>query len=49
MKLNCKISAGFKNNIEEELLLSELEFNNKEFQRAWRHLERAHILGQTWP
>lgn len=49
MKLHWKIPFGLKKHVEEELLLSKQVFEKKEFQKAWRHLERAHILGQAWP
>lgn len=33
----------------EELLLAKIEFEKKHYQQSWRHLERAHILGQPYP
>ena len=33
----------------EELLLAKNEFDKKHYQQSWRHLERAHILGQPYP
>ena len=33
----------------EELLQAKNEFDKKHYQQSWRHLERAHILGQPYP
>lgn len=33
----------------EELLQAKSEFDKKHYQASWRHLERAHILGQPYP
>ena len=33
----------------EELLQAKNEFDKKQYQQSWRHLERAHILGQPYP
>ena len=33
----------------EELILAKKEFDKKHYQQSWRHLERAHILGQPYP
>lgn len=49
MKLHFKIPKGLKNHINMELTESTLSFSKGEFSQAWRHLERAHILGQAWP
>ena len=32
-----------------ELFLAENAFAEKNYQLSWRHLERAHILGQPYP
>jgi len=29
--------------------LAESAYKNGHLKAAWRHLERAHILGQAWP
>jgi len=32
-----------------EILMAESEFDKKHYPQSWRHLERAHILGQPYP
>lgn len=32
-----------------EILDAEIAFKLKYYQKSWRHLERAHILGQPYP
>lgn len=49
MKLHYKIPQGLKKHVDEELLKSKETFSKGDLQTAWRHLERAHILGQAWP
>ena len=49
MKLHFKIPKGLKEHFNKELQLASEKFYNGELQIAWRHLERAHILGQAWP
>lgn len=49
MKLHYKIPHGLKKHVDEELLKSKETFSKGDLQSAWRHLERAHILGQAWP
>ena len=49
MKLHYKIPHGLKKHVDEELLKSKETFSKGDLQTAWRHLERAHILGQAWP
>lgn len=49
MKLYFKIPAGLKIEVEKELSLSKQTFIKSELQTSWRHLERAHILGQSYP
>lgn len=34
---------------EKELITSKVAFYNGHFAEAWRHLEKAHILGQPYP
>lgn len=41
--------SGLKYYFETELQAYESAFKTKELRKAWRHLERAHILGQAWP
>jgi hypothetical protein len=33
----------------QELQQAKSEFDKKHYQQSWRHLERAHILGQPYP
>ena len=33
----------------QELLQAKNELDKKHYQQCWRHLERAHILGQPYP
>lgn len=49
MKLHFKIPLGLKRHVTEELLKSKEAFKKGELQTSWRHLERAHILGQAYP
>ena len=49
MKLYYKIPHGLKKHVDEELLKSKETFSKGDLRTAWRHLERAHILGQAWP
>lgn len=49
MKLHYKIPHDLKKHVDEELLKSKETFSKGDLQTAWRHLERAHILGQAWP
>lgn len=48
MKFYWKMPEGLRTAYKKELsLFHDLE-RNAELQSAWRHLERAHILGQPW-
>ena len=49
MKLHYKIPQGLKKHVDGELLKSKELFSKGDLQTAWRHLERAHILGQAYP
>lgn len=49
MMIHIKMPAGLKSYFETELEAYKSAFKTKEFRVAWRHLERAHILGQAWP
>jgi hypothetical protein len=49
MKLHFSIPAGLKSEVNRELILAKKTFQKGELQVSWRHLERAHILGQAWP
>ena len=49
MKLHFKMPIGLKGHVDREITLSMVEFKKGNYQVSWRHLERAHILGQAWP
>lgn len=49
MKIHFKIPQGLKAEVNKELDLANKTFESGELQTSWRHLERAHILGQAWP
>jgi hypothetical protein len=49
MELHWTMPAGLKGYYRKELEKYELELSLGNLQIAWRHLERAHILGQPWP
>lgn len=49
MKLYITIPNELKAHVNEELRLYKMAYDKKEPKVAWRHLERAHILGQQWP
>lgn len=49
MKLHFKIPQGLKKHVTDELKKSKETFKKGELQTSWRHLERAHILGQAYP
>jgi hypothetical protein len=48
MKVNVKMPQGLKFKYNEELDHYRQYLNEDNLQIAWRHLERAHILGQPW-
>lgn len=49
MNLNTKMPKGLKPHYLQELNLYREKLAMVHFQEAWRHLERAHILGQPYP
>lgn len=49
MKLHFKIPHGLKVEVQKELQEAKSVFHKGDFQTSWRHLERAHILGQAYP
>lgn len=49
MKLHFKIPQGLKQYVTDELQKSKEAFRKGDLQTSWRHLERAHILGQAYP
>ena len=49
MKIHTTMPKTVKPFYREELLQAKNEFDKKHYQQSWRHLERAHILGQPYP
>ncbi|AOW22026.1 MULTISPECIES: DUF3703 domain-containing protein [Flavobacteriaceae] len=49
MKFNTKIPKPLKQAYNEELKLYSLCLENKQYNNAWYHLERSHIIGQSYP
>ena len=49
MRFHLTIPEGLKKHVEQELVKATLLFEKKDFRLSWHHLERAHILGQSWP
>ncbi len=49
MGINTWMPAALKPFYAAELKLAKTAFAAKHFQQSWRHLERAHILGQPYP
>lgn len=49
MNVYWSMPDGLKIHYRKELELYRAELENGNLQVAWRHLERAHILGQAWP
>lgn len=48
MKTYWKMPEGLREAYQNELLSYQKHLRENDFQRAWRQLERAHILGQPW-
>ncbi|HQV87252.1 MAG: DUF3703 domain-containing protein [Chitinophagaceae bacterium] len=48
MKFYWSMPEGLKVHYRKELETYKLETSKANFTVAWRHLERAHILGQPW-
>lgn len=46
---NYKFPVGLKPHFENELNEFRLCLKSQQYQMAWRHLERAHIIGQAFP
>ncbi len=49
MKLNLKMPSKLQPFYLEELNEYRTAFTKNDLQKAWKHLERAHILGQRYP
>jgi len=49
MKFYWTMPAGLKNDYTRELEKYQSELLKGNLSNAWRQLERAHIIGQSWP
>ncbi len=49
MKLNTTMPPPLKPFFRKELNNAGIAFSQNNLQQSWRHLERAHILGQPYP
>src|SRR3546814_2088356 len=49
MKINVAMPSTIKAHYRVELEQYSMAFQQMNLPLAWRHLERAHILGQAWP
>lgn len=49
MKFNTKIPKPLKQAYNEELKRYSFCLENKQYSNAWYHLERSHIIGQSYP
>lgn len=49
MQINTAMPKQLQPSYKKELELFAENFAKKHFQVSWRHLERAHILGQPYP
>lgn len=49
MKFYWTMPGGLKVHYIQELEKYQAELSKGNFQNAWKHLERAHIIGQSWP
>jgi hypothetical protein len=49
MKIHTTMPADLKPYFQKELTEADNTFTKKHYQQSWRHLERAHVLGQPYP
>lgn len=49
MKFNTKIPKGLKEYYDNELQFYRLSLLKGDLFQAWNHLERSHIIGQSYP
>lgn len=49
MKIHTLMPGTLKPFYQAELVQAKYEFVKKNYLQSWRHLERAHILGQPYP
>lgn len=49
MKFNTKIPKHLKAAYKKELEYYQFYLESKQYHNAWHHLERSHIIGQSYP
>ncbi len=49
MKIHTKMPKALNIYYQQELREAKLALEKSDFQKSWLHLERAHILGQSYP
>lgn len=49
MKVNTSMPGGLKPHYQKEVEAHREALDKNQLHQAWRHLERAHILGQPYP
>ena len=49
MRFNIKISNQLKEAYNQEIKHYRYNLKNKQYRNAWYHLERSHIIGQSYP
>ena len=49
MKINTTMPKALKPYYSAELRAYQKNIENSNFPRAWKHLERAHVIGQAYP
>lgn len=49
MKFNTSLPSTLRPHYQNELVQYLVAFEQNKLQEAWRHLERAHIIGQSYP
>jgi hypothetical protein len=49
IKFNISAPEGLKRYFDQEITSYKIAFLKQDYLQAWRHLERAHILGQSFP
>lgn len=49
MRLNTKMPEALKAHFNSELNNYITSYRAEDLQNAWRHLERAHVIGQSYP
>ena len=49
MKFNTKLPRALKPYFEQEIYEYKNAMSSNDLRKAWNHLERAHIIGQSYP